>query len=144
MIVFLELIGNDICKDRFSDIPAPEVFKANILKTMTYLDTVLPKGSHLWMFGLVDGRVLYQYLHNLMHPLNVSYTHVYDFLNCLKISPCWTWMNSNDTVRETAYTYMVKLNNALKEIVAEKHVFKNYDYALYDLDVNYFIDKVKK
>jgi len=39
---------------------------------------------------------------------------------------------------------MVKLNEAYKQIIAEKPVFKNFDYAYYDMDVNYFIEKVKK
>jgi len=44
------------------------------MKTLTYLDTVLPKGSHVWMYGLVDGRVLYDYLHDYKHPLNFTYS----------------------------------------------------------------------
>jgi len=51
------------------------------------------------MFGLGDGSLLYENLHADTHPLNVTYGNMYDFLNCLKISPCWGWLNSNETVR---------------------------------------------
>lgn len=51
------------------------------------------------MFGLADGDLLFDYLHNATHPLGVTYADVYDFLNCLEISPCWGWLNTNDTVR---------------------------------------------
>jgi acyloxyacyl hydrolase len=56
-----ELIGNDVCSghpgvDHFTQ---PEDFKQHVLSQWKYLDTTLPKGSHLLVWGLVDGRVLY-------------------------------------------------------------------------------------
>ena len=48
--------------------------------------------------GLADGRILYNTLHNKEHPIgNITYSTLYDFLNCLEISPCWGWCNSNET-----------------------------------------------
>lgn len=72
-----------------------EKFKSNVLKLLNQLDKNLPKGSHIWIFGLVDGRILYDTLNNKYHPLNVTYPQVYDFLNCLKISPCYGYLNTN-------------------------------------------------
>lgn len=95
----MELIGNDVCAKSFNGMTTPQVFKENILKLLNYLDETVPAGSHLVILGLADGDILYDYLHDEIHPLNVTYRTVYDFLNCLKISPCWGWLNSNDTVR---------------------------------------------
>lgn len=102
LLMFLELIGNDVCAKSFDGMTQPPVFKQNILRLLNYLDETVPAGSHLIIFGLADGDILYDYLHDEIHPLNVTYKTVYDFLNCLKISPCWGWLNSNDTVREFA------------------------------------------
>ena len=59
------------------------IFKDYVLRQWQYLDTILPKGSHLFVLGLVDGRILYDNLHDQIHPLNVTYAQVYDYLNCL-------------------------------------------------------------
>ena len=48
------------------------------------------------ILGLGDGSLLYDNLHADIHPLNVKYESVYNFLNCLEISPCWGWLNSNE------------------------------------------------
>jgi hypothetical protein len=45
------------------------------------------------MMGLADGRILYETMHARIHPIgepkgDVTYTALYDFLNCLEISPC--------------------------------------------------------
>jgi len=104
MLVFMELIGNDVCNGHhgFDSMTTPAEFYTNILKLLNYLDTVLPAGSHVVSVGLGNGSLLYDLLHDQLHPIGVTYTDVYDYLNCLGISPCWGWMNSNDTVR--AYT----------------------------------------
>ena len=48
--------------------------------------------------GVADGRILYNYMHNLTHPIGgMTYSTFYDFLNCVGVSPCWGWMNSNET-----------------------------------------------
>ena len=73
----------------------PEKFKKNILKLLNYLDDTVPKDSHLIIFGLADGEFLFNTLQDAIHPLNVTYPNVYDFLNCLEISPCWGWLNTN-------------------------------------------------
>lgn len=91
----MELIGNDVCKKSFSSMTTEAQFKVNILKLLNYLNDTVPKGSHLMMLGLGDGAILYENLHDWTHPLNITYSNLYEFLNCLKISPCWGWLNSN-------------------------------------------------
>ena len=93
--MFLELIGNDVCVKKLDDLRNVVDFKKNILRLLNYINDHVPKGSHLMILGLADGDILYDNLHDSIHPLNVTYDKVYDFLNCLKISPCWSWLNSN-------------------------------------------------
>jgi len=141
MLVFFELVGNDVCNHKsFKDMTSPEEFKKHILTILSYLDSVLPKGSHVWIFGLVDGRVLYDNLHNDIHPLNITYTKVYDYLNCLGISPCWGWLNSNETVRNMSTDHAMLLNSVYSEILAEKHNYNNFDLAYYDFPAKTIMD----
>jgi len=74
LLVFLELIGDDICNSKKGDFTEPDEFKTNVLSIFGYLDTVLPQGSHVYILGLVDGRILYDTLHNETHPLGITYS----------------------------------------------------------------------
>ena len=83
----------------------PQEFYQNVVRATDYLDTVLPKGSHVTFMGLADGRVLYDAMHDRIHPLgstrnDVTYEDLYNYLNCLQISPCWGWLNSDPYWRE--------------------------------------------
>ena len=131
LLMFLELIGNDVCKKSFDSMRKPADFKVNVLKLLDYLDNKVPAGSHLIILGLGDGDLLYDNLHDSIHPLGVTYSDVYDFLNCLNISPCWGWLNSNDTVREFTTKRAQNLSLVYKEIIAEKQ-YKNFDMVYYD------------
>jgi acyloxyacyl hydrolase len=91
----------------------------------------VPAGSHLVILGLGDGDILYENLHSDIHPLNVTYATVYDFLNCLKISPCWSWLNSNETVRKFATERAQNLSRVYEKIAKER-TFHNFDIAYYD------------
>ena len=95
----MELIGNDVCSSDMRMTTVPD-FRRNLLKLLGDLDTRVPAGSLLITFGLGDGEILYDNLHDDKHPLNITYSTLYDFLNCLKISPCFGWLNSNETYRK--------------------------------------------
>lgn len=132
LLLVFELIGNDVCGahhdlDRMSTVP---IFTTAILETLQYLDTVLPNGSHVLFLGLADGRTLWNSLHNRTHPLGVSYETVYTFLNCLEISPCWGWMNENETIRNLTSERAAELSAVYPQIVAN-YTFKNFDMAYY-------------
>lgn len=71
-------------------------FRASVLKGLSYLDTVLPAGSHVAFMPLVDGRVLWDHMHDRIHPIGVPYPAVYDLLSCVGSNPCWGWLNSNE------------------------------------------------
>jgi acyloxyacyl hydrolase len=105
------------------------------------LDEALPKGSHVVILGLADGDMLADNLLGHIHPLNVKYDQVYDFLNCLKISPCAGWLNSNHTIRLQTSAWAKKLSNVYKEILGSGIEFKNYDYAYYDFPTKEIFNK---
>jgi acyloxyacyl hydrolase len=131
MILFLELIGNDVCGSSVGGTN-PVDFRKNIIRLLDWLDTRLPKGSHVFILGLGDGDLLFEYLHGTTHPLNVSYDQVYDFLNCLKISPCAGWLNTNETARKYTTQLAKNLTKIYQNIIDEGMKFKNFDLVYYD------------
>lgn len=94
------LIGNDVCSGHpdTDHMTPPDEFRRNVVAALRFLDTRLPAGSHVALSGLADGRILYESVHSRYHPLgelnrDVTYASLYDWLNCLQISPCYGWMN---------------------------------------------------
>lgn len=95
--------SNDVCNghpDTLAHMTTPQEMRAAALDTMTYLDTQLPAGSAVFLTGLANGSILYDVMANRIHPIgalhnNVPTKAVYEFLNCLEISPCRGWMNQN-------------------------------------------------
>ncbi|XP_053121123.1 acyloxyacyl hydrolase isoform X2 [Hemicordylus capensis] len=106
-VVFYELIGNDVCNgypDTVEHMTRPEEMRSNALQTLHYLNSRLPRGSHVILIGLADGRFLWDNLHNQYYPLgqlnkDITYEQLYTFLSCLQINPCNGWMSSNGTLR---------------------------------------------
>lgn len=135
MLVILELIGNDVCNGHhdFTHMTTPDNFKAHMLKNLDYLNTRLPKGSHVVSVGLAQGSLLYEVLENRTHPIGVGYPQFYDYLNCMEVSPCWGWMNSNATVRNLTTQRALELNQVYRDIIAENYTWSNFDYDYYDL-----------
>lgn len=139
MLINLALIGNDVCNGHhdFTSMTTPQQMYDNTMKTLRYLDdSRVPAGSHLLMTGLADGRVLFEGLADRIHPIgsarnDVTYSAFYDFLNCLETSPCWGWMNTNATVRNTTAVRQRELNAVLARI-ARTESFKNFDVIYID------------
>ena len=125
-IVTIELLGNDVCsghKDA-SHMTTPAEYYDNMHYVFEYLDDVLPVGSVVLASGVVDGRVLYDTLHDRIHPLgstrgDVTYSDMYDYLNCLQISPCFGWMNSNETWRNLTSERAMELTQTLQKLIQE-------------------------
>jgi len=59
----------------------PADFYASVLKSLDYLDTVLPAGSHVVFVGLVDGRILWDNMSNRTHPIGITYAALYEWMN---------------------------------------------------------------
>jgi len=55
LLMFMEFVGNDVCKKTLESMTTPEDFKKGILSLLNYLDSTVPEGSHLIFFGLADG-----------------------------------------------------------------------------------------
>jgi acyloxyacyl hydrolase len=134
LLINLALIGNDVCNGHhtFDTMTTPQEMYDNTMQTLHYLDTnTIPKGSHLIITGLADGRVLYEGLANRIHPLgtprnDITYSAFYEYLNCMEASPCWGWMNNNATVRNLTAVRQRELNQVLNNIAANEK-FNNFD-----------------
>eukprot|EP01132_Coremiostelium_polycephalum_P003673 gene3673-4575_t len=137
VLFFLELIGNDVCNGRhdLDHMTTVEQFGENIVQTLEYLDTVLPMGSHVVFVGLADGRVLWDSLWNRTHPIGATYEEVYNFLNCLEVSPCWGWMNPNETIRDQTSARAQELSDVYPEII-KNYTFVHFDMQYYDFPFN--------
>jgi len=63
-------------------------------------------------------------MHNRIHPIgstnqDVTYSTFYDYLNCLEVSPCAGWMNSNKTVRDALSGTAAAMRDKLPIIIEE-------------------------
>lgn len=60
-----------ICRrpDTVAYMTTPKQMHSNVMEALQYLDSHLPKGSHVILMGLVDGGFLWDHLHNRYHPL---------------------------------------------------------------------------
>jgi len=87
-------------------------------------------GSHVLFIGLAPGAILWDLLNDRKHPIGAPYSAVYDFMNCLQISPCWGWMNSNETIRNITNDWAQKLSNVYNEIIST-HKYPNFDMVYY-------------
>ena len=146
MILYYALIGNDVCNGHH--MTTPEEMMNNTMTTLKYLEKVLPNGSHVFLTALIDGRVLYNSLHNRTHPIgslrnDVTYSALYDYLNCLQISPCTGWMNSNETVRNLTTERANQLNVVLQHL-ASNYTFPNYKLYYIVNPVNEVLDEFEK
>jgi acyloxyacyl hydrolase len=139
MLVVYSLVGNDVCNghpDTIAHMTTVEEMLNNTLNTLAYLDTVLPKGSHVLTTGLGNGSLLYQLLHDRIHPLGrvgppVTYAQVYSYLTCLQISPCNGWLSSNETLRDFTTQRAVDLSVAVRN-ATYSYPARNFDVAYLD------------
>ncbi|XP_075862422.1 acyloxyacyl hydrolase [Microcebus murinus] len=150
-IVIYAMIGNDVCNGKADTVPAmttPEKLYSNVMQTLKYLNTHLPNGSHVVFYGLPDGTFLWDNLHNRYHPLgqlneDVTYAHMYSFLNCLQVSPCHGWMSSNKTLRTLTSKRAEQLSSTLKKIAASEK-FTNFDLFYMDFTFQEIIQEWQK
>uniref|UniRef100_A0A452QN52 Acyloxyacyl hydrolase n=1 Tax=Ursus americanus TaxID=9643 RepID=A0A452QN52_URSAM len=150
-IVIYAMIGNDVCNGKADPVPemtTPEKLYSNIMQTLKYLNSHLPNGSHVILYGLPDGTFLWDNLHDRYYPLgqlnkDVTYAHFYSFLNCLQVSPCHSWMSSNKTLRTLTSERAKQLSNTLKKI-ATSQKFTNFDLFYMDFDFHEVIEEWRK
>ena len=126
ILTFFAMIGNDVCNGRtnFDGMTTPEEYYTSVYKAVLAADAKLPKGSLVVLTPLVDGRILYETMHSRIHPIgdlnkDVTYQAFYDYLNCLETSPCWGWMNSDESVRNRTYSIAESLNAQLPKVASD-------------------------
>ncbi|XP_041376837.1 acyloxyacyl hydrolase-like [Gigantopelta aegis] len=145
MLIIYSLVGNDVCNghaDTFAHMTTPQEMYDNALKTMLYLDKVLPPNSSVMMTGLAEGRFLYDSLHDRIHPIgrlhnDVTYPDLYDYFNCLEISPCTGWMNTNKTVRDMTSERAEQLSAALQDLANNNaSLFTNFKLYYMECPLN--------
>jgi acyloxyacyl hydrolase len=135
LLLYYSMVGNDVCSghETFNTMTTPLEYYDRIMRALQKAETFLPAGSHVVLIPLVDGRILYDTMHARIHPIgstnnDVTYEQFYNYLNCLDTSPCWGWMNSNATIRNTTWKMASAMNAQLPKIVNNtKGVFKNFD-----------------
>ncbi|XP_058152759.1 acyloxyacyl hydrolase [Dasypus novemcinctus] len=150
-IVVYAMIGNDVCNGKKDSVPAmttPEKLYSKVMLTLKYLNSRLPNGSHVILYGLADGAFLWDNLHNRYHPLgqlnkDVTYAQLYSFLNCLQVSPCHGWMSSNKTLRMLTSERAEQLSNTLKKI-ATSEKFTNFDLFYMDFGFQEITEEWKR
>uniref|UniRef100_A0A8D0KU88 Acyloxyacyl hydrolase n=1 Tax=Strix occidentalis caurina TaxID=311401 RepID=A0A8D0KU88_STROC len=150
-IVIYATIGNDVCngnRDTLAHMTTPKEMLSNVVQALRYLDSRLPKGSHVILTGLVDGRFLWDNLHDRYHPLgqlnrDVTYSQLYSFLDCLQVSPCSGWLTPNETLRNLTSERALQLSNVLKEI-ARSEKFTNFDIFYMDFPLRQTAEEWRK
>ncbi|NXB79135.1 AOAH hydrolase, partial [Donacobius atricapilla] len=150
-IVIYATIGNDVCngeRDTLAHMTTPKEMLSNVVQALRYLDSRLPNGSHVILTGLVDGRFLWDNLHDRYHPLgqlnkDVTYSQLYSFLDCLQVSPCSGWLTPNETLRNLTSERALQLSNVLKEI-ARSEKFTNFDIFYMDFPLSQTAEEWRK
>ncbi|KAK9396552.1 acyloxyacyl hydrolase [Crotalus adamanteus] len=145
-IVIFAMIGNDVCNgnpDTLNKMTHPKQMRSNVVKTLLYLDSQLPKGSHVILIGLVNGSFIWDAMHRRYHPLgqlnkDVTYEQFYSFLSCLQINPCNGWLTSNGILRNLTTERAMLLSNVLKEI-AKSEKYLNFDVFYMDFPLKEII-----
>ena len=139
-LVMFALLGNDVCNGHpgSSHWTPVDSFREHALSALAKLDRMLPPGSHVAALGLVDGRVLYENMHALQHPLGSTYKELYGFLSCLGLNPCWGWLNSNSTWRDATTAHAEQLNSVYQDIAASQN-FSNFTFIFHQPDWKTYI-----
>ncbi|XP_077159500.1 acyloxyacyl hydrolase isoform X2 [Paroedura picta] len=148
VIVIYAMIGNDVCNGKTDTVAAmttPGQLRGSMLKSLRYLDSLLPKGSHVILFSLANGDFLWDNLYNRYHPLgqlnkDITYKQIYSFLTCLKLNPCNGWLSPNDTLRSITTKRALQLSSILSGI-AESQKYANFDLFYMDCPLKEVVEE---
>lgn len=151
VFVMLALLGNDVCNRHHTMDTMTTVAKytQNMKEVLDYLEDNLPESSVVVSVGLADGRVLFDNMHDRIHPIadfskDVNYKQFYNYLNCLEISPCFGWLNENATWRNMTTERAMNLSQALEAVIKAK-TFKRIKSVYMDSPIaEMLIDWVKQ
>jgi lysophospholipase L1-like esterase len=133
-LVWLTLLGNDVCNGHpgTDHMTTPEAFYDSAMASLQKLDAQLPPNSFVVSVALFDGELLYDTMHDQQHPMGPAYHDVYDYMNCMEVSPCLGWLNSNQTMREATTERAHELDAVYEKIVeTQASTFKNFQYIYF-------------
>eukprot|EP00762_Andalucia_godoyi_P002204 ANDGO_07579.mRNA.1 acyloxyacyl hydrolase-like protein len=130
---FMAYVGNDVCEASLDEMTPVEEFRQQYIDGLRKLDSVAPPGSKLLSMGLVDGRILYDTMSQLPHPLGGTVAEFYEFLTCVGSNPCGTWLTSDVDTRNKASAHAALLSQTVAEVVqSTAGTFKNIEVAYFD------------
>jgi acyloxyacyl hydrolase len=120
-LVFFALEGNDVCNDHpgMSHMTTVTEYKTAVRQSLDFLNKTLPAGSTVVTLGLGMGTLLYDLENGHQHPLGCKYNELYEYLACEGSTPCWGWMNNNETWRNATEDRSDQLSEALSEVSSE-------------------------
>ena len=75
------------------------------------------------MWGVMSAR---QYPNNTIGG-NVTYGELWDYLNCLSISPCRGWLNNNATIRNLTVEWAHQLDQVYQNLVLSQKNYTRFD-----------------
>jgi acyloxyacyl hydrolase len=163
MLLFYSPIGDDICnmdvKDPLKHMTNVTDFKSNVLNALQTLEGTLPPGSHVVFVGLVDGTILWDTLHDTLHPFGITYRQLYTWLLCtreglhcfrrlpantdysgLGANPCTPWLNPDPAMRTAGSLRAKQLSDVYMQII-QSYKFKNFDMAFYPFPLKEIMDQ---
>lgn len=140
VLAFIAYIGNDICKKALDQMTTPEEYRQQILEGLDLLDQKIPANSKVVMLGLVDGRILWNVLHDRIHPLGITYGELYEFLHNMNCNPCRTWLTPDESSRDKASEHSKKLSSILEEIVKTKK-YTNFEMVYMNFPLKKMFDE---
>ncbi|KAG2382113.1 hypothetical protein C9374_005905 [Naegleria lovaniensis] len=142
-IGFLAYIGNDVCKDTLQEMTTPQQFEERLMKGLTLLDARSPPNSKLLLIGLVDGRILWNEMHNRIHPLGVTYEGLYHFLTCSGANPCQTWLTPDEATRNATSQRASELSQVANKI-SQTVKLKNIELGYMDFPLPQMLEYCKQ
>jgi lysophospholipase L1-like esterase len=130
---------NDVCQDRFIDIPSDAVFEAKFREGMQTLNKGLPAGATVYVVGIVDIYRLWQVADD-KRALGIVDCEVLWATTLLKWYPCGTMLNPliGEAGRQYTRSRNIAFNGILKKVTEEYQAADpNHHYVFTDAIFTY-------
>lgn len=130
---------NDVCQDRFIDIPSDAVFEANFRKGMDTLKYGLPEGATVYVVGIVDIYRLWQVADD-KRALGIVDCELLWATTLLNWYPCGTMLNPliGEAGRQYTRSRNIAFNAILKKMTEEYQADDaNHHYVFTDAVFRY-------
>lgn len=143
VIAVVSSVGNDVC-GKSADLDrmtSPEEFYYYTNKTLAHLNELLPPTSEVYISSVADGRVLYNAMHDRIHPLgkyrkNMKFGDLYNMLNCIETTPCRGWLNKDKDIRDATSNRAAELSKAAQVVVRDAaQYYENIRVFYYEFDL---------